>query len=90
MRWGRSFGHSSKTNPKNVWNPPHNEDIARLTNMKKNRNENKGGTSICKTAAGYEMKASPIPPFTTYEMKLKIMNMLLMQKLGVFYSLYQL
>ena len=57
---------SSYRNPRNVWNPPQSEDIAKLTNMKKKRKEKRGETSICNTAAGYDMKASPIPPFTTY------------------------
>ena len=42
------------------------DDIAKLTNIKKNRKDQNGDTSISITAAGYEINANPIPLFTTY------------------------
>ena len=65
IRLSLKYGHSSIKNVAKVWIPPHPEDIARFTNMKKNRNDHNGGTSMYAMAEGYDTNDKIIPSLTT-------------------------
>ena len=48
-----------------VWTPPQPEDIAKFTNMKKNKNDHNCGTSMYAIAEGYDTKDNIMPSLTT-------------------------
>ena len=65
-------GFQSVTKATRFWTPPTVDDNARLTNMKKKRKDQRGATSISKTADGYDTNAKAIPLLTTSSMVLPV------------------
>ena len=54
-------GFSSSKNATKVWTPEQMEERARLINMKKNKKDHRGDTSILMVASGKAINASPAP-----------------------------
>ena len=68
--WFWSVGHSSSKKETMFWVPPQLEERARFMSMKKKRKDQRGDTSISRTALGYATKASLMPSVTTSSMGL--------------------